>query len=127
MPRLNVPPSEPHRRRRWAFSIFEVLVALVVVSVGLLGIAGAVGISMRAARAALLERAAVERALDRLSLLSAAGCGAATSGSALAGAGLLERWTVSAPSGGAQMIDAGVEWVDRGASRSLLLRTAVLC
>src|SRR6476661_1454215 len=56
---------------RRAFTVVEVLVALVVVTVGLLGVAGASAMALRASNAALRERAAITRARTRLALLGA--------------------------------------------------------
>lgn len=117
------PPSTPSA----GFSVVEVLVALIVVAVGLLGIAGASAMSVRAANAALRERSAVTRALTRLSLLAATGCARATGGMLYAPGGQAEQWTVGPPANGVVLLEARVEWDDRGGMRSVLLRSAMLC
>lgn len=116
------------RRRRAGLTVVEVLAALVVVSVGLLGMAGTSALSFRAATAAGRERRAVARLQLRLAMLSATGCRRAASG-VEAGAvdGVLVRWTVADAVGGAALIEASAEWVEGGRSRSLALRSALLC
>jgi Tfp pilus assembly protein PilV len=105
-----------------------VLVALVLLAVALLGIAGSGAIAMRASSAATRERRAAQRAADRSASLRADGCLAARSGSyADRGAALDERWIVGAPSGGAALIDIEVRWRAPSGSREMLLRSAILC
>jgi Tfp pilus assembly protein PilV len=111
-----------------AFTVVEVLAALVVVAVGLLAMAGTSALSLRTAMAAARERRAVQRALTRLAILSAAGCGRAASGALDAPAeGMRERWVVTTPRAGVVMMDEWVEWQGGGRPRSLLLESALLC
>ena len=93
------------------------LVALILLSVGLLGIAGNGAIAMRTSSAATRERRAVQRAADRIALLRSDGCSIARSGARVdSAAALSERWTVGAPSGGGP-----------SAARTILLRSGILC
>lgn len=106
----------------------EVLATLVVVSVGLLGIAGASALSLRSATAAGLERRAVRRLAVRHATLSAGGCTRAAAGvHEDSGGGVRERWTVSAPMGGVALIDVTARWRDGARPRALALRGAILC
>jgi Tfp pilus assembly protein PilV len=115
-------------RWRSAFTVVEVLVALVLVTVGLLGIAGNCALAIRVSGAAARERRATQRAANRVAMLSSDGCRTARSGSLVdSSAMLIERWTVTAPNNGVALVDAGVQWVAAGASRSVLLRSAILC
>jgi len=108
--------------------VVEVLVALVVVSVGLLGIAGASALSLRSATAAALERHAVRRLTVRHAALAAGGCALAAAGvHEDSGGGVRERWTVGAPTGGVAFVDVTARWRDRGGPRALVLRGAILC
>ena len=120
--------APPRARTRCGLTLVEVLVALVVVSVGLLGVAGTSALALRTTTAAARERAALGRVELRLAMLAAAGCGPATAG----GVGdvdreIRERWTVAAPSHGVAIADARAEWWSAGAVRSLALRSAILC
>jgi Tfp pilus assembly protein PilV len=104
-----------------------VLVALIIVTVGLLGVAGASAMALRASGAALRERTALSRARTRLALLEAAGCATAADGELHLAAGLVDRWTVAAATHGVRLIEVRAEWDDTGRRRSLLLRSALLC
>jgi type IV pilus assembly protein PilV len=115
------------RSPRRAFTVVEVLVALVVVAVGLLGVAGASATALRASNAAMRERSAISRARTRLALIQAAGCLAAADGERLLGNGLADRWAVAAAEHGVRMVSVSVEWDDLGRRRSFQLRSALLC
>ena len=112
---------------RDAFTVVEVLVALVIVTVGLLGVAGASATALRASNAALREQAAVARARTRLALLDAAGCGIAANGTQLLSTGLEDRWTVAAVTNGVRFVEVRMEWDDVGRRKAVLLRSALLC
>jgi Tfp pilus assembly protein PilV len=119
--------SRRARPGRAGISIVEVLVALVLLAVGLLGIAGNGAIAMRAAVAAARERRAAQRAADRVALLRAQGCAAARSGAAVdPAAALTERWTVS-PAANAVALDVEVRWRAPAGPRALTLRSGILC
>ena len=119
--------ARSRRCDRRGFTVVEVLVALVIVTVGLLGVAGASAMALRASNAALRERAAVTRARTRLALLQAAGCGRATGGELPLAAGLVDRWRVEAAVNGVRLMQVRAEWDDVGRRRSVLLRSALLC
>ena len=110
------------------FTIAEVLVALMLFAVALLGLAGSSGLAVRVTAAALRERRAVQRAADRIAALRAQGCASARSGTATdPGLALAERWTTSSSASGVTLIDEEVRWRAASGSRVLLLRSAILC
>lgn len=120
------------RRPKGGLSVVEVLVALVVVAVGLLAIAGSSALAVRASSAADRERAAASRAERRLAFLQAGGCGTAASGSATGLAdGARESWSVGPQGAGFVPVELRVEWVGRGAPaggiRRLTLAGAIRC
>ena len=109
-------------------SIVEVLVALVLLAVGLLGVAGNGAIAMRASAGAARERRAAQRANDRLAALREQGCTAARSGTLVdPRAALSERWAVGAIAGGAALVDVEMRWRAPAGQRVLLLRGGLLC
>ena len=109
-------------------SIVEVLVSLVLLAVGLLGVAGNGAIAMRASGGASRERRAAQRAGDRLAALREQGCASARSGVlADPAAALVERWTVGTVAGGAALVDVEVRWRAPAGQRVLLLRGGILC
>ena len=110
------------------FTIAEVLVALVLFAVALLGVAGSSALAVRVTGSALRERRAVQRGADRIAALRAQGCASARSGTATdAALALDESWTTSPTAGGVTLIDEQVRWVTVKGPRTLLLRSAILC
>jgi Tfp pilus assembly protein PilV len=128
-----IAPMRPARsplapRRRGGITIVEVLTALVIVTVGLLAMAGTSVLSLRAATTQAWERRVLRRLDLRLSALAAAGCERAVGGTAAApGDGMREWWTVTAATRGAALVDAAVEWREEGRLRTLTRRSAILC
>jgi Tfp pilus assembly protein PilV len=115
-------------RARRAFTVVELIVALVLVTVGLLGVAGNCALAVRVSGASARERRAVQRAADRVAILASQGCAAARGGSLVAAAAALsERWTVSAAGNGVVLVDAEVRWATPTGSRAVLLRDAIVC
>ena len=115
-------------RRRSGFSIVELLVALVLLSVGLLGVAGASARAIAVSGKAARERRAAQRAADRIAVLASLGCSAARSGTLVDSTfAVTERWTVSPGAAGVALVDADVRWTAQGGIRSLALRSAILC
>jgi len=113
---------------RSGFSIVEVLVALVLLTVGLLGVAGNGALAVRVTGAAARERRAAQRAADRIAELTAQGCATARSGSATdAITGAFEQWSVGGVANGVALVDARVRWPAPSGTQSVLLRSAMLC
>ena len=104
------------------------MAALVVVSVGILGIAGTSALSLGSIRAAERELGALRRLELRLAALTAAGCSDAVGGD-LGAAGDAERetWTVEAASRGVALVEATIRWQEHGRPRRLTLRSAIVC
>jgi prepilin-type N-terminal cleavage/methylation domain-containing protein len=124
-------PAQRHtseRGRDAGFTIAEVLVALVLFAVALLGLAGSSAVALRVTGSALRERRAVQRAADRIATLRATGCAAARAGTATdRKLALDESWTVSPLAGGVTLIDEQVRWRATAGTRTLVLRSAILC
>ena len=110
------------------FTIAEVLVALVLFAVALLGVAGSSALAVRVTGSALRERRAAQRGADRIASLRAQGCASARSGTATdAALALDERWTTTPTAGGVTLIDEQVRCRTVTGTRMLLLRGAILC
>jgi Tfp pilus assembly protein PilV len=117
----------PWSTDRGGLTVVEVLVALVLLAVGLLGLAGSSALSLRVAESAARERRAIDRARSRLAVLSASPCGSAVTGQSHVAPDLDEWWTVGSPRAGLAAIDVGVRWRAFGRPRSLTLAGAVVC
>jgi len=119
-------PAGPLQRS--GASIVEVLVAIVLLAIGLLGVAGNAAIAMRASGSSARERRAIQRAADRVAALREQGCAAARSGTVVdAAAALSERWTVDPVAASAVLVDVEVRWRAPAGERTLLLRSGFLC
>jgi prepilin-type N-terminal cleavage/methylation domain-containing protein len=126
MPLVHSAPASP--RTRAGLTIIEVLAALVVVSVGLLGMAGTAAISLRTVAGVTRERRALRRLDFRLAALAAGSCSRAAGGAASDPRdSLREQWTVAASAAGAALVDARVEWREGARMRSITQRSAILC
>ncbi len=102
--------------------------ALVLVAVGMLGVAGSAALLLRAsvAQAAMLR--AVHRAAFRFVNVSATACTGPVDGVlGDAALGMYERWHVGPRTASAMLVDDSITWTDRGARRMLVTRGAVLC
>ena len=115
-------------RARSGLSVVEVLVALMLVAIGLLGIAGSSALALRTALAAAGEHRAARQATSRLAQLSASGCTLARSGAATDTIRQIrEQWIVTSPAGGYAIATDSVDWLDGRGRRSLTLATAIKC
>ena len=114
-------------RARTALSVVEVLVALMLITVGLLGMAGTSALALRSSADASAERRAVLRATSRLAKLSALGCEHAGSDVMISG-DVREQWSTTPASAGFVLVDVGVEWRRSGGRPgNVLLRSALAC
>ena len=122
----------PHRaawlRRRNGLSVVEVLVALMLVSIGLLGIAGSAALALRTTLHAAHRRAAAQRIASRFALLEAVGCSNARAGSAADTLhDLTEQWTVVSRANGLVIITDSVQWMSARGPTSFSLTSAFAC
>ena len=125
---MRAAPFRSRFRRRAGLTVVEVLAALVMVSVGLLGMAGTSALALRTASFATRERHALGRLQLRLAALAAAGCGSASSGSAAdASTGVREQWTVGPALRGAALVSASIQWRDGAGTRATAARSAIVC
>jgi Tfp pilus assembly protein PilV len=108
--------------------VVEVLVALVIVAVGLLGMAGTASLSLRTTTSASRELLALRALERRLAIISAAGCGGAESGQDPdSGDAPRVSWQISSAQRGARLTEALARWREGTRPRALRLRSALLC
>ncbi len=86
--------SHPKREGRSGFTIMELLVAIVILSIGLLGLAATSGVVMRLIGGGTHQTVAANVALARFEQLRALSCGRITSGSAI-NRNVRESWSVT--------------------------------
>ncbi|MEO8335300.1 MAG: prepilin-type N-terminal cleavage/methylation domain-containing protein [bacterium] len=116
------------RRVRAGMSLVEVIVALILVTIGLLGMAGSTALALRTAHDASQRRTATHRIVSRHSQLAAAGCTAARSGtSADPSRDLTENWYVSVQPNGFALVTDSVRWMSARGPRSFVLTSAFQC
>jgi prepilin-type N-terminal cleavage/methylation domain-containing protein len=126
--RMRQTDHRPFEKPRAGFSVIEVLFALVLVSIGLLGMAGSSALAVRSVAFAAREHHATRIAGARLARLIAAGCSAAQSGAVRDDAtGVEERWTVDPPRNGAATVQVHAEWPEGVRRRALTLHGGLLC
>jgi prepilin-type N-terminal cleavage/methylation domain-containing protein len=82
------------RARRSGFTVMELIVAIVILSIGLLGLAATSGIVMRLIGGGSHQTVAANVALARFEQLRAVSCGRMTSGSAI-NRNVQEAWSVT--------------------------------
>lgn len=114
------------RRTPAGFTLVETLVALLIFEFAMLALVATSAVAARdLATARLLDRAR-ETAGNRVERL-ALGCPAAQTGTATQPTGATEHWAVRAMGRERHIQDSVVFRVPRGAERSVVARTAVLC
>lgn len=82
------------RRRRSGFTVMELIVAIVILSVGLLGLAATSGVVMRLIGGGSHQTIAANVALARFERMRGVSCGRVTAGSATS-RNVQETWTVT--------------------------------
>lgn len=84
----------PRRARRAGFTVMELIVAIVILSIGLLGLAATSGIVMRLIGGGTHQTVAANVALARFEQLRSLSCGRMTGGSAIS-RNVREAWSVT--------------------------------
>lgn len=116
------------RRKCSGFSIVDVLVALMLIAVGLMGLAGSTTLALRTTLDAAHRREAAARVSSRLAQLEAAGCARAAGGFAAdSSRQIAERWTVAARINGFSTVTDQVDWMSARGARSFALTSAIPC
>lgn len=112
-------------RPRSGVSLLEVLVAIVVLGIALLGLARAGGDALGAVVDARARALAARTAERRIEMLRAAGC-AASSGTAVLARGVVEWWSASGANGWVALRDS-VAYRTRGRARAVVVSDRAPC
>lgn len=108
-------------------TLVELVVALLLCSVGLLAMVGASALLVREAGAEALETRALAAGRSRLDLLASVRCSERSGGSATHPGGLSERWRVERAMSGVQLLVDSLSYPAPGKRRALVLRSAARC
>ena len=120
--------AAPRGRSRAGLSVVEVLVALMLVSLGLLGLAGSTALALRTSLDAAHRRDATQRVMSRFAILEAGGCASARAGATADSAhDLTEQWIVGARVNGLITITDSVRWMSARGRTSFTLTSAFAC
>ena len=100
---------------------------MMIVTIGLLGIAGGTTIALRTTVDAARRRDAAAQAQSRLALLAAAGCARASGGSSAdAARQVTEQWSVRAI-GAFQVATDSITWIGASGNGAFALTTTIPC
>ncbi|MGH7625504.1 MAG: type IV pilus modification PilV family protein [Gemmatimonadaceae bacterium] len=114
-------------RARQGFTIIELMIAIVVLSIGVLGLAGTSAMVSRMIGGAAQQTIAANVAASRFEKMRARQCSAITSGTA-ALRGTTETWTVSSVGTALKFVVDSVSWRGAGQSTSrLIFQSYVKC
>lgn len=112
--------------KRAGFTLVELLVAMMVFAVGMLGLAATAGSVTRMMGGAKRQTLAATLAQSRLEKLRSSPCTTLTSGSETA-RGITNTWTVTAVSRGVNIKDSVSFRSSRNTTRSKVYQTTVSC
>ena len=121
-------PNPPARPPRSGLTVVEVLVALILVAVAMLAMAGSTSLALRTTLDAQRRRDAAHLIESRLSRLAAAGCPAAMSGEdADPSRHLRERWTIAGQAGPFATVTDSISWLSARGPVGLAVTSAIPC
>ena len=114
-------------RARHGFTIIELMIAIVVLSIGVLGLAGTSAMVSRMIGGAAQQTIAANVAATRFEKMRSRQCSAITSGTATL-RGTSEAWTVSSVGTALKFVVDTVSWRGAGQSKSnLVFQSYVKC
>jgi Tfp pilus assembly protein PilV len=100
----------------------------MIVSIGLLGIAGSTALALRSTLDAANRREAAQRATSRVAQLASIGCDLAINGTATDAAHqITERWTIASRLNGFALVTDSVSWTSARGARTFSLTSAITC
>jgi Tfp pilus assembly protein PilV len=113
-------------RNRPAFTLVEVIIAVVLINVGLLALVAGSAVLIRQSSEMRSRSAAVRAAANRLALLGATTC-VPRSGNATSAFGIREDWSVHVLADGIRELHDSVSYSAPTGTKSVVLRTRLPC
>lgn len=113
------------RRVRRGFTLVELIAAIIILVVGVLGLASTAAVVMRQINGAGMQTRAAVIAQSRLERMRSISCAALASGTATNG-GVTENWIFGLTTRAAWMI-VTVRWTERGTPRSVTFTSQRPC
>lgn len=124
--RISRAETAPASGTRAGFTLVELLVALMIFAVGMLGLAATAGSVTRMMGGAKRQTIAAQVAQSRIERLRATPCTTLTSGSETV-RGITNTWTVSPVARGVNVTDSVVFATSRGKTRTRVYKTTLSC
>jgi Tfp pilus assembly protein PilV len=112
---------------RAAFTLIEIIIALVLLQIGMLAIAATMAVAARDLGVANRRTRAQSIAENRVALLRPMSCAAPSSGSTELSGGLTEHWRVEGAARVRTITDSIVIVLPRGREASVVVRGYMLC
>lgn len=124
--RISGPEAPPADGARAGFTLVELLVAMIIFAVGMLGLAATAGSVTRMMGGAKRQTIAAQVAQSRIERLRAAPCTSLTSGTETV-RGIKNIWTVQAVTRGVNVTDSVVFANSRGGTKTRVYKTSFSC
>ncbi len=114
------------RTARSGFTLVELIVAMLMLTIGLLGLAGVGAVVLKQMRGGTYQTVAASIAQSRFEQFEGDACASIVSGTATV-RGMAERWTVSAMGIRAKSVRDTVTFVGTSGTRKVGIHTVVAC
>lgn len=118
--------TQGRKRRRAGFTLVELIVAMLMLTIGLLGLAAVGAVVLKQTRGGTAQTIAVSIAQSRFEQLEGDPCASITSGTATV-RGMTESWTVSPLGRRAMIVHDTVSYAGNNGTRKIGIRTAIAC
>ena len=112
-------------RKRSGFTLVELIAAIIILVIGVLGLASTAAVVMRQITGSSMQTRAAIMAQSRLERLRSVNCAAMTAGSATRN-GITETWRFG-PANRAAWMMVTVSWAERSATRSVTFTSQRTC
>jgi prepilin-type N-terminal cleavage/methylation domain-containing protein len=117
--------KSPARATRRGFTLVELIAAIIILVVGVLGLASTAAVVMRQINGAGMQTRAAVLAQSRFERLRSVNCATAVGGTATSG-GITETWRTTMQNRSMQMVVV-VTWPERGVTRSVTFTSQRPC